>query len=234
MYIHKNIKIVDLGIYLEKQELLAVSDIHLGYEEALTKQGILIPKFHFKDLIIRLENMINETKPKMILINGDLKHEFGTISDEEWRNTIKLIGFLNKNCDELVILKGNHDKVIDPIAQKCNITPLKKYIIDDILFCHGDFIPTIPAQMKTIIIGHEHPAVSVTEGVRSETFKCFLKGKWNNRTLIVLPSMNLVTEGTDVLQENMLSPFLQQDLSNFNVFVVGDKVYEFGKLKKLR
>ena len=58
MHIEKNIRIVDLALYLEKERLLAISDIHLGYEEALTKQGILIPKFHFKDLIKRLEKIM--------------------------------------------------------------------------------------------------------------------------------------------------------------------------------
>ncbi|MBU0461404.1 MAG: metallophosphoesterase, partial [Nanoarchaeota archaeon] len=143
MDITENIRIIDLGIFLVKERLLAISDIHLGYEESLTKQGILIPKFHFKDLIIRLEAMIEETKPKIILVNGDLKHEFGTISDEEWRNALKLIDFLKKNCEQLIILKGNHDTIIDPIAKKRDITPVKEFMVGEVLFCHGDFIPKI-------------------------------------------------------------------------------------------
>jgi len=41
-------------------------------------------------------------------------------------------------------------------------------------------------------------------------------------------------EGTDILKEQILSPFLQQNLDNFDVYVFEDKVYEFGKLKGLR
>ncbi|MFC1754469.1 metallophosphoesterase [Thermoproteota archaeon] len=233
MNIEKNIQIIDLGLFLEKEKLLAISDIHLGYEEALTKQGILIPKFHFKDLIIRLEKMIKSTKPEIILINGDMKHEFGTISDEEWRNSLKLIDFLKKNCKELIILKGNHDTIIDPIAKKRDIVPIKEHIVGDVLFCHGDFVPKIPADVKTIVIGHEHPAVSVREGIRTEVFKCFLKGKWKEYNLIVLPSMNLLTEGTDITQEKLLSPFLKQDITDFDVYIVADKVYEFGNVGKI-
>jgi len=48
-----------------------------------------------------------------------------------------------------------------------------------------------------------------------------------------MPSFCLVTEGTDILKEKLLSPFLDQDLKNFDVFVVADKVYDFGKLKNL-
>jgi len=61
-----------------------------------------------------------------------------------------------------------------------------------------------------------------------------LKGKWQGKTLVVMPSFNLVTEGTDVLKEELLSPFLAQDLSKFEVFVISDKVYYFGRLENLR
>jgi len=213
--------------------LLAFSDVHLGYEEALTKQGILIPKFHFKDLVLRLEKMIQAVKPRVIVVNGDLKHEFGTISDDEWRNALKLIDFLRKNCEELVLLKGNHDKMMDPIACKRDMKAVKEHVAGDVMFCHGDFVPFIPDNVKTIVIGHEHPAVRVREGVRSEKFKCFLHGKWDGKQLIVLPSMNLLTEGTDVASELVMSPFLKRDLSDFDVWIVADKIYEFGKLKKI-
>ncbi|MFQ5474586.1 MAG: metallophosphoesterase [Candidatus Nanoarchaeia archaeon] len=232
--IKKGVRIVDLGIYIEEFALLAFSDVHLGYEEALNKQGILVPKFHFNDLMKRVSRMIARVRPQKILINGDVKHEFGSISDEEWRNSLKFMDHLKESCEELIIIKGNHDKVIDPIAAKRDILLVKEYNIGPYLFVHGDFIPgKIDEKVKTIIIGHEHPAVAITEGVRSETFKCFLYGTWQRYDLIVLPSMNLVTEGTDILKNKLLSPFLNQDLSSFKAWIVGDKVYEFGTVGKL-
>ena len=84
---------------------------------------------------------------------------------------------------------------------------------------------------KTIIIGHEHPAIVLKEGPRKEKYKCFIKGKFKRKNLIVMPSFNLVTEGTDVLLETRLSPFLQRDISSFECWIVADKVYYFGKLK---
>ncbi|MFH1506091.1 MAG: phosphoesterase, partial [archaeon] len=63
-------------------------------------------------------------------------------------------------------------------------------------------------------------------------FKCFLKGKWNAKTMVVMPSFNLVNEGTDILQENLLSPFLT-DITDFKVIVAGDKLYEFGSVKNI-
>ena len=100
---------------------------------------------------------------------------------------------------------------------------------------HGDKIPNknLLKDVSTIIIGHEHSAVSVKEGPRVETFKAYLVGKWKKYNLIVQPSFNLVTEGTDVIKEKLLSPFLKGNLKNFNAIIVADKLYEFGKLKGL-
>ena len=169
----------------------------------------------------------------MIVINGDLKHEFGTISDEEWRNIRKFLAVLKKNSKKLVILKGNHDKIIDPIGKEMGFKPVKEYLVGDVLFTHGDFIPDIGKEIKTIIIGHEHPAVTLREGAKSEKYKCFLLGRWKKRNLIVLPSLNLVTEGTDVVSEKLLSPFLDKDLRKFKVWIIADKTYEFGELRGL-
>ena len=201
MNILDKIKIIDLGLYLTKHKVLVIADTHIGYEESLNKRGVLIPRFHFKDLIQRLEKILSKIKPSLIVINGDIKHEFGKINNQEWRNTLKLINFLSKHCEELVLIKGNHDKILDPIADKKNIRIVNELIIDDVLITHGDKLIEIPPKIKTIIIGHEHPAVGLKEGGRIEVFKCFLKGKYKRKNLIVQPSLNLVTIGTDRSEE---------------------------------
>jgi putative SbcD/Mre11-related phosphoesterase len=233
MEITKNIKIIDLALYLTKSKTLIIADSHIGFEEALNKQGILIPRFHFKDLVQRLEKILKKAKPNTIIINGDIKHELGTISEQEWRYTLRLIDFLSKYCKNLFLIRGNHDKILGPIAKKRNITLADQIIINNILITHGNKLIKIPKNIKTIIIGHEHPAIGLREKTRVETFKCFLKGKYKSKTLIVQPSFNLVTEGTDITKEKTLSPFLKQDLRNFECYIVADKVYKFGKLKNL-
>ena len=40
-----------------------------------------------------------------VIINGDLKHEFGTISETEWRNTLGIIDFLLKQCKNIVLFE---------------------------------------------------------------------------------------------------------------------------------
>jgi hypothetical protein len=235
MEITKGMEIKDLALYLKKHKILILGDVHIGYEEALNKQGILVPRFQFSDIIKRLEKIVENLEIETVIINGDLKHEFGKISEQEWRETLKVLDFLSQHCKQIKIIRGNHDKIIGPIAEKRNVEIIDHFAIDNIYICHGNIIPKdlkFSASEK-IIIGHEHPAISLHEGTRVEKYKCFLKGKYKEKELIVMPSFNLVTEGTDILQEKTLSPFLHQDISGFNVFIVSDKVYDFGKMKKL-
>ncbi len=236
MKINNNLEVIDLALYLRKENILIISDMHLGYEEALNKQGILIPKFQFKETKERLINILNKIKPEKIILNGDFKHEFGTISDSEWKDALKMLDFLKENCNEIILIRGNHDIILEPIAKKRNLSTRLYYKINNYYICHGDEIPSNLDfnSAKIIIIGHEHSAITIRSKTRAELYKCFLVGKFKKKKLIVIPSFNLVTEGSNVLKEKLLSPFLQQDLNNFDVYVVSDKVYNFGKLKRLR
>ena len=86
-----------------------------------------------------------------------------------------------------------------------------------------------------MIIGHEHPAILIREGVKSEIYKCFLKGEWRNKMLIVMPSFFSVFEGSDIRKEKLLSPYLNgKIIRDSNVYVVGNEIYDFGKLKNIR
>ncbi len=279
MKVLDGIELIDLAIYTNKT--LIVTDFHIGYEEALNKQGLMVPRFQFPEIMKRLEKIFSRLdgrKINRIIVNGDLKHEFGTISDQEWRHTLRLLDYFGQRCREIILIKGNHDTILGPIAKKRNVKVLDYFVIgpmestmrentinknsikkitiknkiqkslgkiknsynkknpkNKILVIHGDKIPNkeLLKNVKTIIIGHEHPAVSIREGPRAELFKAFLVGKWKKYNLIAQPSFNLVVEGTDVLKEDVLSPFLKNNLGNFEAVVAGDKLYKFGKLNYL-
>ena len=228
MEIYENLEIVDLA--LKYKSILIIGDLQLGYESYLNSKGILEPRFQFKELKERLNKILDKVKIKKIIFNGDIKHEFGNISEQEWREVLALIDFLPKNL-EIIFVKGNHDTFLSPIAKKRNVKLVDYYNVDNISIMHGDKI--IPDLRKTLIIGHEHPAVSFKER-RDELFKCFIKGKWKSHTLIVMPSFNSFNPGSDVQKSKHLSPFLQGNLKDFEVYAVEDKVYYFGKIKDLK
>ncbi len=89
-----NYKFIDLALYLERKKILVFADFHMGFEESLNEEGFLIPRFQFKETINRLKKILDSVKVNEIVINGDLKHEFGKISDTEWRYTLELLDFL--------------------------------------------------------------------------------------------------------------------------------------------
>tara|TARA_Y100000310_G_C20629436_1_gene787801 strand:- start:826 stop:1557 length:732 start_codon:yes stop_codon:yes gene_type:complete len=241
MQISKGIHAIGPSLFIEREEILVINDLHIGYEEVLHRKGILVPKFQLNEINKVVDKIFEQVKPKKIIINGDLKHEFGRVLRQEWKEVLAFLDFLLEkgSVQEVIIIQGNHDPIIKPIAKKRNVKVVKEFRIEDIHIVHGDEI--VETDANIIIIGHEHTAIIIKEGSKFEKFKCFLKGKWKNQSkgkkkvheLIVVPSFNPLIEGTDVLSGNLLSPFLKE-INNFEVFVVGEeKVYEFGKLKNL-
>jgi hypothetical protein len=238
MEILKGMVVEDLFLYLSEYNTFILSDVHIGYEESLNRQGILIPRNNYKDLQLRLERALENVKKKdiikRIIINGDIIHEFGKVSRNEKELTRKFIGFLSKYA-EVIIIEGNHDKALKYVLEQ-DISIVEKIVLGKIVIVHGDRILSKESlrDIDVIIIGHEHPAVSITSGARTEKFKCFLKGKFERKNLIVMPSCNLFIEGTDVLCERLLSPFLKHtNISAFEVYVIEDKIYDFGKIRNL-
>ena len=237
-FISKGIRIADLGLFFENEKALCISDLQLGYEASMHKTGLLLPQFNFSEIKKRLVGKILPlVKAEKIILNGDIKHEFSRISEQEWRETLDIFSLLKKHCKEIVIVKGNHDVFLGPIAKWENIEIRENYFLPEekIFFTHGHKIPESKefAKAKTVVVGHEHPAITIRDGTKKEKFKCFLKGKFAEKTLIVQPSLSAITEGTDVLNESFLSPFLKNGISGFEVWAIEDKPYYFGKIRDI-
>jgi len=63
--------------FLPEHQIAIVSDLHIGYEGVLQREGVMIPKYQKKILMERIEKIIERFKPRLLIINGDFKHEFG-------------------------------------------------------------------------------------------------------------------------------------------------------------
>ena len=228
-------RILDLA--LEVEDYLVISDLHLGYEESLNYQGIMIPKFQYPKIIKRMEEIHSRSNCERIIINGDLKHEFGKINRQEWKETLKFIDYLKEKFKEIILIKGNHDPLTPIIAKKTRLDVYPYFSTGNFMVMHGDKIPDNWNDIKEeqIIIGHEHPAVGVRSGERMEKVKCFLTGKFRDKKIIVLPSFNFITEGSDVLNEKLLSPFLKEDnWSEMEIYGVENfEIFHFGKISHI-
>ncbi len=134
-----NAEIADLGLLIK--DTLIISDLHIGYEQSLNRDGIMVPRFQYKLILERLQEIIRRSIIRKVIVNGDLKHEFGRITRQEWKEALNFIKFLKENFDEVILLKGNHDNFTKFIAEKTGLEVYETYCMGDFIIMHGDKIP---------------------------------------------------------------------------------------------
>ncbi len=247
MFFHENMEkeyeFIDKSLFFPQQGILVIGDLHIGYEYMLQQSGILIPERQVKEIIGDLEKIFNKLKDKKIkkiIFIGDIKHSFGF----EWQEKNyfnEILEFVKKYLKEkdIILIKGNHDTIDYSFGRMKNY-----YIKNDIAFVHGheSFKKIFDKKIKTIVMGHIHPSVILSDkqGIKREKYKCFLIGKYKRKNIIIMPSFLATIEGTTINNlsdgyEDYFSIIPKKALMNFEVFVVGeDKVYGFGKVKELK
>jgi hypothetical protein len=232
MKILPGIEAIGKALWIEKEKILIIADLHIGYEEALIKRGFLIPKTFLSELKNEICVLL-KLKPKLIIINGDFQHEFSKISRIDWDDSMQILNLLLKQA-KVILIRGNHDTLIEQFTKKMDFEIRDFFIVKNIAILHGNKIinECLDKKITIFIIGHDHPAVTISDNVKQEKYKCFLLGKYHDKKVLVMPSFLLLPEGSDVRREKFLSPFLK-DISNFEVFAIGDKIYNFGKVKDL-
>jgi len=235
----KKYEFLDKALWFPVEKVLVISDLHIGYENSLNSAGVFLPRFQFEQILGDLKRIFARTgKVKGVVINGDLKHEFGRISEQEWSETLKVLKFLKENSEKVVLVKGNHDKSLEPIARRMKIEVEDFYVKGNTCFSHGErLIPEcFDKKIGRIVLGHRHPAVSISDKHKKERYKCFLVGKYKKKEVVILPSFFPLIEGSDIVNSDSNLLFIPEEkLRNFEVYVVGDKleVLKFGKLKDL-
>lgn len=235
---------IDKTVFFPKEGILAIGDLHIGYEHALVKSGFQIPETQIKDTIENLEKIIKKIKEKKyklkkIVFLGDIKHFFGY----EWKERFyfnKILDFLKKHVKEkdIILIKGNHDK-FDFVGKK-----MKDYYFNKgIMFLHGHatFPQIFEQRVKAIVMGHLHPSIMLRDkqNIKRETYKCFLVGKFKRKKVFILPSFLGLTEGSAVngksYEHGGFSIIPNKTISKFKVYVIGEnnKIFEFGKVNRL-
>ena len=208
------------ALYIKSLETVVIADIHLGYEYALAlSQGYYLPKTQFEIIIEDLNAIIQKTNPTNMLIVGDIKHEFGHRSWQEYKEVKVLLDFLEKQLDKIIIVRGNHDNFIKGLFKKYE----KASFIDDMfiegeyLFTHGHLVTKEIVEnisKRTVIMGHEHPALLLTDDIGTKIkIPAFLYGPTQyDGHIVVLPAISPLMPGTEVnliTQKEILSPLLK-------------------------
>jgi uncharacterized protein len=234
---NKVFEFIGKALFFPEEKIMVISDLHIGYEESLSEQGIFVPRRQYEEIMKDIKQVFEKIgKVREIIITGDLKHEFGTISSQEWRETREILDFLKTKSEKIVLIKGNHDTILEPIARRGELEIKESYTEGEICFIHGNKMISecLDKRVKMIVMGHRHPAFILSDKYKKERYKCFLVGKWKDKEVIIMPSFFPFIEGTDIVNIEDNSLFIpEKDLKNFEVYAIGDKIYKFGKLKEI-
>lgn len=238
----KPYKLISKTIFFPKQGILAVGDLHLGYDSMLKNQGINLNFNLLEETKKELEIIIKKIKAlytlKKIILLGDIKHHFAFQREElfDLRNFLKFLEkFLPKQ--NIILIKGNHDTFTLKDYELKNF-----YIQDSLAFTHGDkpHKELFNKEIKTIITSHIHPAVLIRDkqNVKKEKYKCFLIGKYKSKEFVIAPSFFPLIVGTEINEEYQdkkgWAIIPKQKLKSLNTFVVGkNKIYDFGKFGEI-
>ena len=87
----------------EGKKSLVIGDLHIGYEESLNERGVFISRRMFDegiDYLNRVFAKVGGRRIDRIIILGDVKHEFGRILRQEWKEVLELIDYFREKLGE--------------------------------------------------------------------------------------------------------------------------------------
>jgi len=243
MLLTEDVEIIEFepALYVKTLDAIVVADIHLGLEWELEEKGVHIPFPTYTPIVKSLRNMFNYRPSRRLIILGDIKNEFGDINPEEWTQVQDFINDARSLGAEPLLVRGNHDNFVRIVLRRLNVEfqdpPLRlgKYFL-----MHGDKDHELPEGGSTVLMGHEHPVVSIRDSIGvKHRFKSFLYGEHDGVKIIVLPSMNPLTMGTAVNEADangLLSPILRRlNIMSFTPILLaqGEGLKAFPKLSSL-
>lgn len=222
----------------EREKVLAIGDIHIGYGREGEAYGALINKSLFDEMMNDMNEVFASVgKVDKIVLLGDLKHSFSNLEKGERYDLVNLFDYLERKAKEIVVIKGNHDNYIINVLSGREIKISDYYIWKEFCFLHGDKSLTeiYDKKVKYWVMGHMHPAIKLREENKSEKYKCFLAGDFKDKKIIILPSFVEAGEGIDVRELDRVLPW-EFNLKKFEVFVVSEnlQVLAFGRLDKIK
>jgi DNA ligase-associated metallophosphoesterase len=141
------------AILWKEQEMLILSDLHLGKAAHFRKNGIALPSEVALGDLQRLEHLITHFNAKKVVVVGDLIH---ASSNSEVVNFKKITSDFNDT--KFILIKGNHDRISEKEVQNLGIDQVfTTFRINEIAFSHQPIEDSNYFQ----ITGHIHPGVRI-------------------------------------------------------------------------
>jgi DNA ligase-associated metallophosphoesterase len=217
------------AVWLEEARALLVADLHLGYAWAHRQQGNLMPIKAGEDTIDRLHALAVDYAPREIVVLGDIIHA-ETKAEALLAELRRLHALIDGTAVNLIA--GNHDAKLAGMLRRAGVRSelLREHTLGKHLLVHGDGADEAAAEARCaevsargglVILGHEHPAIGISDGVAtSARCPCFLVGD----DVLVLPAFSPWAAGADVRGRTYLSPYLRRARLTRAVAIVAGKL----------
>ncbi len=210
------------ALYLENINTLVIGDLHIGIEYELGKNGINLPN-QIKLMRKRIENLLEKTKSKNLIILGDVKHQVPGINYLEERDIPIFFDEL-KTKAKIYVCLGNHDTFLKKILPEgIEVHDSKGFSIDIYGFFHGHAWPKKELFFcRYLITSHIHPTLLFVDKlghriIEPVWIKCKLKrekieDKYEIKTkttdMIVLPAFNKLLSGSNINVSKIKKEFI--------------------------
>jgi len=167
-------------MFWEEQQMLLISDVHLGKISHFRKHGSAVPNSAISKNFIRLTEVVDFFSPKTICFMGDLFHSSLNVEWDLFTNWIS-------ETDLAIVLEaGNHDIISELKYEALGIKIYSEIILKNILLTHH------PENRDGFynICGHLHPGYKL-RGVGRQTVKlrCF----YLNKQQLIMPAFGEFT-----------------------------------------
>ena len=198
------------AVWLERERVLVISDLHLGYAWAQRYEGQLMPIGAPDDTVSRIDALCREYRPAQLILLGDIVHRALPVQgiESELRQLLAAVDQLQVRP---AFILGNHDRHLEKLFAKLSFQHQiqRDLAIGRFEFRHGDnpnvtgraSVPSsgglddLSLNNRCLFMGHEHPAISLGDGVSSHMkCPCFLVSDH----VIILPAFSRWAAGTSI------------------------------------
>lgn len=193
-----------------ERRALVIADLHIGIEYALERKGIRIPS-QWRAMAEEVADMQRKVSADVLIIDGDLKHGIKA-GKREIRDTRAFLSEMSALFGEVYLVKGNHDGGLQyEVRDIVNMIGSSGFVFDDVGIFHGHARPSEEVMgADALVMGHMHPSVRFVDRLgNSQSEPCWIKGRYGDREIVVMPAMNRFYGGSAVNEGEFLGPVLR-------------------------
>ncbi len=206
-------------------DTLVIADLHIGKEDELRQAGFILPS-QAKKMGSEVASLLEEYKPRKLIILGDLKHQFPKSSGLEKREVPRFFDIIEGHVPEVHLIQGNHDGNISYILPRwVSLHGAEGLFLGEVGYVHGHAWPSQEVmEAEVLLMGHNHPAILFPDrlGFRNVE-RCWVRVPFAAETsryprlpgeLIILPAFSEFSGGTTINESGsrLLGPLLNSGI----------------------